>query len=97
MQAVKMTFPSAKTLDSNSFSWIKLATMKSIFSFLALTNWLSTSSASIAEGPKTSAQDVCNYFNEALQSITTLPSESNYANLSTENWSELFVPLVLGF
>lgn len=69
--------------------------MKSIFSFLALTSWLCTSSASVAEGPKTSAQEACKYFNEVFHSITTLPSESNYANLSTENWLELFMSLVL--
>jgi hypothetical protein len=69
--------------------------MKAIFSFLALGNCLRASSTSVVEGPKTSAQGACQYFNEALQSITTLPSEINYANLSTDNWSELFAPLVL--
>ncbi|KAG8159952.1 hypothetical protein KVR01_010589 [Diaporthe batatas] len=84
-------FSSAKTPDPNNLSRARMATMnqslKSVLSFLALTNWLSTSSASIVKGAKNSAQHACDYFNEALQSITTLPSESNYANLSTENWS----------
>lgn len=63
-------------------------------SFLALAKSLGTSAAVATEGPKTSAQAICHYFNQALQNITTLPSENSYANLSAENWLALLMPLI---